>query len=84
MKTSLYSHHIQLSDKMVDFAGFEMPIHYEKGINYECSAVRSDVGIFDVSHMGQIFIMERRPLNLFNTLQQMMFLNYLLVNVSIL
>ena len=56
MKTSLYRHHIQLSAKMVDFAGFEMPIHYEKGINYECSAVRSDVGIFDVSHMGQILI----------------------------
>ena len=56
MKTSLYDQHIKLNAKMVDFAGFEMPIHYLKGINHECDAVRNDVGVFDVSHMGQIFI----------------------------
>ena len=56
MKTSLYDQHIKLNAKMVDFAGFEMPIHYLKGINHECNAVRNDVGAFDVSHMGQIFI----------------------------
>ena len=41
---------------MVDFAGFNMPVSYSKGINSECNSVRSDVGVFDVSHMGQILI----------------------------
>ena len=41
---------------MVNFAGFNMPVSYSKGINSECDAVRSDVGVFDVSHMGQILI----------------------------
>ena len=41
---------------MVDFAGFNMPISYPNGINSECDSVRNNVGIFDVSHMGQILI----------------------------
>ena len=56
LKTSLYSKHIQLNAKMVNFAGFNMPISYPSGINLECDFVRKNVGLFDVSHMGQILI----------------------------
>ena len=40
---------------MVDFAGF-VPIQYTNGIKIEHETVRNSVGVFDVSHMGQIFI----------------------------
>ena len=56
LKTSLHDKHIQLNAKMVDFAGFSMPISYPSGINVECDFVRKNVGLFDVSHMGQILI----------------------------
>lgn len=39
---------------MVEFAGFQMPLHYEGGINHEHLAVRGGAGLFDVSHMGEI------------------------------
>lgn len=42
---------------MVDFAGFDMPLHYKGGINQEHLAVRQGVGIFDVSHMGEIRVL---------------------------
>lgn len=42
---------------MVDFAGFDMPLHYKGGINQEHLVVRQDVGLFDVSHMGQIRVL---------------------------
>ena len=54
-KTSLYNQHIELKAKMVDFGGFNMPIQYE-GISYEHLNVRSNVGMFDVSHMGEFFV----------------------------
>ena len=54
--TSLYNEHKNLHAKMVDFAGFVMPVNYKKGIQYEYNAVRNQVGIFDVSHMGEIFV----------------------------
>lgn len=47
--------HKQLGAKMVEFAGFEMPIQYSS-IIAEHKAVRNSVGVFDVSHMGEIFI----------------------------
>ena len=56
MKTSLHDKHIQLNAKIVDFAGYEMPINYPNGIGRECESVRKNVGIFDVSHMGQILV----------------------------
>ena len=40
---------------MVDFAGYFMPVQYE-GVNVEHLAVRENVGVFDVSHMGEIFV----------------------------
>ena len=36
MKTSLYSEHVRLNAKIVDFAGYQMPINYPQGINNEC------------------------------------------------
>ena len=51
LKTQLLDYHLQ-NGKVVDFAGFEMPIWY-KGIVRETLAVRNQVGIFDVSHMGR-------------------------------
>lgn len=47
--------HMALGAKMADFAGFNMPISY-KGINEEHQAVRTNVGVFDVSHMGEFVI----------------------------
>ena len=52
LKTSLYDKHVNLNAKMVDFANYLMPINYDKGIKYEYESVRSDIGVFDVSHMG--------------------------------
>ncbi len=54
-KTALYDVHTQLGAKMVEFAGYWMPVQY-KGIIDEHKRVRSTVGIFDVSHMGEFFI----------------------------
>lgn len=51
-KTCLYEEHLARGGKMVDFAGFDLPIQYE-GIIAEHEAVRKAVGLFDVSHMGK-------------------------------
>ena len=51
--TPLHATHLQSGAKMVPFAGFEMPIQYE-GIMAEHRSVRESVGIFDVSHMGEV------------------------------
>tara|TARA_B100000686_G_scaffold181300_1_gene188252 strand:- start:4281 stop:5390 length:1110 start_codon:yes stop_codon:yes gene_type:complete len=53
-KTHLHDKHIELGARLVPFAGFEMPVQYE-GINSEHLSVRENVGIFDVSHMGEFF-----------------------------
>lgn len=53
--TPLNSLHKQLGAKMVDFAGWEMPVQYS-GIREEHMAVRTKAGLFDVSHMGEIEI----------------------------
>ena len=46
MKTSLYKRHIKLNAKIVDFAGYQMPINYPEGISKECYSVRKNVGFF--------------------------------------
>lgn len=53
-RTRFFKVHQSLGAKIVKFAGFEMPIHYPKGILQEHLAVRNNVGIFDVSHMGEV------------------------------
>jgi len=45
--------HKELGAKMVPFAGYEMPVQYSNGIIHEHKLVRSAVGVFDVSHMGE-------------------------------
>ena len=55
-KTALNARHRQMGAKMVDFNGWDMPVEYPSagGIIAEHNAVRTGVGIFDVSHMGDI------------------------------
>jgi aminomethyltransferase len=52
-RTSLYDHHAAAGARLVPFAGWEMPVQYA-GIREEHIAVRTGVGVFDVSHMGEI------------------------------
>ena len=55
--------HIALGAKMAPFAGYNMPISYT-GINDEHAAVRNDVGVFDVSHMGEFILKGENALDL--------------------
>ena len=55
MRTALYDEHIKLGAKMIDFHGWEMPLEYSSIIN-EHMSVRKNVGMFDISHMGDIVI----------------------------
>ena len=54
-KTPLYEAHLELNARIVDFAGWAMPVFYT-GILEEARAVRTKVGVFDISHMGRISI----------------------------
>ena len=54
-QTQFYSQHLLHGAKMVPFAGFQMPVEYT-GVSQEHINVRENVGIFDVSHMGEIWI----------------------------
>ncbi|MEQ9309031.1 MAG: glycine cleavage system aminomethyltransferase GcvT [Balneolaceae bacterium] len=62
-KTPFHSIHQQVGGKLVEFAGFDMPVQY-KGIKIEHTAVREAVGVFDVSHMGEFFISGPEALHL--------------------
>lgn len=53
LKTPLVDEHIKLGARMVDFAGWYMPVQY-KGLKEEHINVRTNVGLFDVSHMGEV------------------------------
>lgn len=56
MKNTPFTHkHLALGAKMAEFAGFNMPISYN-GINAEHAAVRTNAGVFDVSHMGEFIL----------------------------
>jgi len=55
-KTALYEYHKSLGAKFVPFAGYEMPVQYTSGIIEEHKLTRTKAGLFDVSHMGQLFI----------------------------
>jgi aminomethyltransferase len=64
MKNTPFTHqHIALGAKMAEFAGYNMPISYT-GINDEHAAVRSSVGVFDVSHMGEFILKGANALDL--------------------
>jgi aminomethyltransferase len=69
-KTPFYNIHVKLGARMVDFAGFSMPVQYESIIK-EHEAVRNKAGIFDVSHMGE-FLLEGKDI--------ISFLQYVMIN----
>src|SRR5918912_920158 len=52
-RTPLHDRHVALGARMVPFAGWEMPVQYQ-GVIAEHRAVRTDAGVFDVSHMGEL------------------------------
>ena len=66
-RTPLFAEHVRLGGKLVPFAGWEMPIQY-KGIAAEHQAVRERVGLFDVSHMGELHVTGAGALAAVNTL----------------
>lgn len=55
LKTYLYDEHVKLGAKIVPFAGWDMPVQYTS-VKDEVLAVRNNVGVFDVSHMGEFFV----------------------------
>ena len=55
MRTPLYQAHLDAGARMVEFAGWEMPVQYS-GIMQEHKAVREACGVFDISHMGEFFV----------------------------
>ena len=69
LKTPLYDCHLAAGGKMVPFAGYLLPVQYEKsGIIAEHMAVREKAGLFDVSHMGEFFLSGSDALNTLNHL----------------
>ena len=61
-KTSLYKLHENNDARFVEFAGYQMPIQYSEGIIEEHKFTRNHSGLFDVSHMGQLFIYGKNDL----------------------
>lgn len=53
-RTPLYDLHLELGAKMVPFAGYQMPVQYPTGVLKEHGHTRTQAGLFDVSHMGQV------------------------------
>jgi aminomethyltransferase len=62
-QTALTDKHIELGAKMVEFAGYNMPVSYT-GLNDEHNTVRTKAGMFDVSHMGEFYITGKGALDL--------------------
>lgn len=55
-RTALYENHVAHGGKIVEFAGYELPVQYAAGLMTEHLAVRTKVGLFDVSHMGELIV----------------------------
>ena len=55
-RTPLHALHVELGGKLVPFAGYEMPVQYKAGITKEHLHTRDKAGLFDVSHMGQLWL----------------------------
>ena len=66
-RTPLYDRHVAAGARMVPFAGWEMPVQYE-GVIQEHRAVRTDAGVFDVSHMGELEVEGPRAAELLQSL----------------
>jgi aminomethyltransferase len=67
LRTPLHERHVAAGARMVPFAGWEMPVQYE-GVIQEHRAVRTDAGVFDVSHMGEIEVEGPRAHDLLQSL----------------
>ena len=67
LRTPLFERHVALGARMVPFAGWEMPVQYE-GVIPEHKAVRTDCGVFDVSHMGELEVEGPRAQGLLQSL----------------
>lgn len=76
-ETFLHDKHVQLGAKMVDFAGWHMPVQYSSIIE-EHKTVREKVGLFDVSHMGEVFVTGKEAMEFLNKIvpQDITKLNY--------
>lgn len=68
LKTPLYDLHVELGAKMVEFAGYSMPVQYPLGVLNEHNHTRAKAGLFDVSHMGQIIVRGDNPAKAFESL----------------
>ncbi|MBA2358439.1 MAG: glycine cleavage system aminomethyltransferase GcvT [Actinobacteria bacterium] len=66
-RTPLYERHVALGARLVPFAGWEMPVSYD-GVSSEHRAVRTDCGVFDVSHMGELEVEGPRARELLQSL----------------
>jgi len=66
-RTPLHPRHVELGARLVPFAGWEMPVQYE-GVIAEHRAVRTDCGVFDVSHMGELEVEGPRAAELLQSL----------------
>lgn len=66
-ETFLHEKHVELGAKMVDFAGWHMPVQYTS-IMEEHKTVRENVGLFDVSHMGEVFISGKDAMEFLNSI----------------
>ncbi len=62
MRTPLYDKHVSLGARMVEFAGWEMPVQYPTGIVEEHLRTRKGAGLFDISHMGRFLVSGRDSL----------------------
>jgi aminomethyltransferase len=67
LRTPLHGRHAALGARLVPFAGWEMPVQYA-GVIEEHRAVRTDAGVFDVSHMGEIEVEGPRARELLRSL----------------
>src|SRR6266540_1535090 len=67
LRTPLHERHVAAGARMVPFAGWEMPVQYA-GVIQEHRAVRTDAGVFDVSHMGEIEVEGPRAHDLLQSL----------------
>ena len=65
MQTPLHHHHVALNAQLTDFAGWQMPLKYGSETTEHCT-VRRDVGLFDLSHMGEIYVSGEQAVEFLN------------------
>ena len=65
MQTPLHHHHVALGAQLTDFAGWQMPLKYGSETTEHCT-VRRDVGLFDLSHMGEIYVTGEQAVEFLN------------------